>query len=325
MNVSQSLATLAFYPHQNPRLRLFALWYFTSLMILWNIAGHTILGFEQAWAHPLAAVGAACLTQFFLEWVDAKANRRAPRYAGSIGNCLNWFPPAIISGFACAMLLYPNERIWPVVFASVLSIASKVLIRVKLPSGKKHHVFNPSNLGITATLLLLPWVGLAPPYQFTENLIGFWHWTLPMLILVSGIIVHGLATGRLPLCLAWIVGFVGQALFRAWLNGNAWYVPMMPMSSTAFIVFTLYMVPDPATTPLVPRRQVLFGAAVAVIYGILQIVHIVFGLFLALWLVCAVRGLTIALFATVFRTAPTTIPQPVAPQELPAGELAAAT
>src|SRR5438552_770324 len=112
MNSSNSLATLAFYPHENPRLRLFALWYFTILMTLWNIAGHTFLGFEQAWAHPLAAVGAACFTQFFLEWIDAKANRRAPRYAGSIGNCLNWFPPAIISGFACAMLLYPNERIW---------------------------------------------------------------------------------------------------------------------------------------------------------------------------------------------------------------------
>ena len=41
----------------------------------------------------------------------------------------------------------------------------------------------------------------------------------------------------------------------------------MPMTSAAFIVFTLYMVPDPATTPLKPWRQAAFGFAVAMVYG----------------------------------------------------------
>ena len=56
----------------------------------------------------------------------------------------------------------------------------------------------------------------------------------------------------------------------------------MPMTSAAFIVFTLYMVPDPATTPLKPWRQAAFGFAVAVVYGIIQMLHLVFGLFFAL-------------------------------------------
>jgi hypothetical protein len=29
-------------------------------------------------------------------------------------------------------------------------------------------------------------------------------------------------------------------------------VPLTPMTSAAFILFTLYMIPDPATTPLHP-------------------------------------------------------------------------
>src|ERR1700674_3382984 len=29
--------TLLFYPNKNPKLRLFALWYFTMLMIVWNV------------------------------------------------------------------------------------------------------------------------------------------------------------------------------------------------------------------------------------------------------------------------------------------------
>jgi Na+-translocating ferredoxin:NAD+ oxidoreductase RnfD subunit len=290
-----SNATVALYPNKNPQLRLFALWYFTILMTLWNIAGHTFLGFEQSWAHPVVAVLSACLAQLLLEWIDAAAANRTPRYAGGLANFLNFFPPAIISGFACAMLLYPNNRLMPIVFASVLSICSKSLIRVRMSNGARTHVLNPSNFGIIATLFIFPWVGQAPPYQFTENITGFWHWALPGAILVTGIIVHGFATGRLPLCLAWLVAFVVQGVFRAWLAGNDWFVPLMPMSSAAFILFTLYMVPDPATTPIATGRQVLFGASVVIVYAVIQLMHIVFGLFLALTIVCAARGVFIVL------------------------------
>ena len=65
------------------------------------------------------------------------------------------------------------------------------------------------------------------------------------------------------------------------------------MTSAAFIIFTLYMIPDPATTPLKPARQALFGFSVAMVYGTLQILHLVFGLFFALLIVCAIRGLSL--------------------------------
>jgi hypothetical protein len=99
--------------------------------------------------------------------------------------------------------------------------------------------------------------------------------------------------------LAWVLGFAAQGLIRVhYMNAGVtdpdylvpWHVPLMPMTSAAFIVFTLYMVPDPATTPINPWRQVLFGIAVAAVYGVLQEMKIVFGLFFALVAVCAVRG-----------------------------------
>src|SRR4051794_25911792 len=65
--------TILFYPNKNPKLRLIALWYFTTLMIVWNILGHTFLGFEQPWVAPFIGVGTAIFMQFLLEWVDAKA------------------------------------------------------------------------------------------------------------------------------------------------------------------------------------------------------------------------------------------------------------
>ena len=79
-----------------------------------------------------------------------------------------------------------------------------------------------------------------------------------------------------------MIGFALQGQIRAYLSGPPYLVPFMPMTSAAFIVFTLYMVPDPATTPLKPWRQVAFGFAVAMVYGVIQMLHLVFGLFFAL-------------------------------------------
>ena len=291
--------TVLFYPNKNPKLRLLALWYFTDLMIVWNILGHTYLGFEQSWAAPFVGVGSAILLQFLLEWVDATARNRELRFAGGWGNVLNFLPAAIIPGFACAMLLYANERLWPIVFAVALSIGSKVLIRAPVGQGRTQHIFNPSNFGVALTLVLFPQVGFAPPYHFTENITGVWDWILPGIVLLSGIIIHGWFTGRLPLVAAWVIGFALQGQIRAYLSGTPFLVPFTPMTSAAFIVFTLYMVPDPATTPLKPGRQVLFGLAVAMVYGIIQVLHLVFGLFFALLTVCAIRGLCLHIYFTL--------------------------
>jgi hypothetical protein len=295
MSQATENATVSLYPRQSANLRWFALWYFTLLLVVWNIAGHTFLGFEQSWAHLFVGLIAACLTQIFLEWVDARATGRTPRFAGGVRTFVNFLPPPMISGMACAMLLYPNERLLPIAFAAVLAIASKVLVRIHLPNGKRTHVLNPSNIGIVATLFLFPAVGQAPPYHFTENITGVWHWVLPAAIIVTGIYVHAKATGRLILCLAWLVGFFLQGVFRAWLAGDYWFVPLTPMSSAGFILFTLYMIPDPATTPIAKGHQVLFGGSVAIAYAFFQMNHIVYGLFLALTVVCVIRGLLITL------------------------------
>ena len=294
-------ATLLFYPKGNPKLRLFALWYFTTLMIVWNILGHSKLGFEQSWATPVVAVITAVLVSMFLEWVDATAKNRELRFMGSPGNFLNFLPACLIPGFACGMLLYPNERLWPVVFAVVLSMGSKVILRAPVGNGHTQHIFNPSNFGVGATLVLFPDVSFAPPYHFTENITGLWDWGVPLIVLTTGIIIHALFTGRLPLVGAWIAGFVLQGLVRAKIFGIPYVVPLVPMTSAAFIIFTLYMIPDPATTPLKPARQALFGLGVAIVYGILQMLHIVFGLFFALLIVCAIRGLSLHVSSLVGR------------------------
>ena len=292
-----SNATLLLYPKGDQKRRLVALWYFTTLMLVWILGfGHTVLGFEQAWAHPAVAVGTAIAVQMLLEWVDARAKGRPLRFAGGLANFLNFLPPAIIPGMALSMLIFPGESVMPLAFAAAFAIASKVLFRAPVAPGVTQHIFNPSNIALVVTLVIFSdIVGLTPPYQFTENISGLWDWGVPLFVLVSGIIMHGMFTGRLPLVGAWLVGFILQGQVRAWLFDIPWMVPILPMTSAAFIIFTLYMIPDPATTPLKPRQQMLFGLAVAAVYGALQALHIVYGLFFALVLVCAVRGLLLYL------------------------------
>jgi hypothetical protein len=53
------------------------------------------------------------------------------------------------------------------------------------------------------------------------------------------------------------------------------------------------MIPDPATTPLKPRTQVIFGLAVATLYGFIQASHQVYGLFGALFIISLIRGLSL--------------------------------
>jgi len=73
------------------------------------------------------------------------------------------------------------------------------------------------------------------------------------------------------------------------------------MTSAAFVLFTLYMIPDPATTPLKRTGQIVFGASVAVVYGILLVLHVVFGLFLSLAIVAALRGIGLYLRVALWR------------------------
>ena len=137
---------------------------------------------------------------------------------------------------------------------------------------------------------------------------GLWDWGVPIFVLVSGIVLHALFTGRLPLVAAWIVGFLLQGQIRAWAFDIPPLVPILPMTSAAFIIFTLYMIPDPATTPLKRRAHIVFGLSVAAVYGLLQALHVVYGLFFALVLVCSARGAL--LYLRAWRLAGNRLPAP---------------
>ena len=271
--------------------RLGGLRRFAVAITVLNILGHTFFGFEQSFAQPVVALISAYTVELLLEMIDARCNRRPLRFmGGGVRRFVEFLLSAHITGLACAMLLYANERLGPVIFASVVAICSKAVLRVPAGNGTRHF-FNPSNFGITVTLLAFSWVSVAPPYQFTENMIGIGDWILPAVIVCTGTFLNARFTHRLPLIAGWLGGFVAQAALRSLFLNTPFEAGLIPMTGVAFILYTFYMVTDPATTPSGWRDQIVFGVSVAAVYGVLMVMHVVFGLFFALTLVCAFRGL----------------------------------
>lgn len=290
-------------------MRLAALRRFATAITLLNVLGHTVLGFEQSWAHPLVALFAAYSTEILLEVLESWRTGRRPRFLGGGTAPIDFLLSAHISGLAVSMLLYSNERLLPIAFAAVAAIASKYLFRAGT-NGHRRHFFNPSNLGITMTLLAFPWVGIAQPYMFTENLSGAGDWILPGIIVCTGSLLNTLFTKRIPLILAWLGGFVLQATVRHFLLGTLFLPSLNPMTGVAFLLFTFYMVTDPATTPSTVRGQIGFGLSVAAAYGTLMALHIVFGLFFALSFVCAARGVLLWAKGWLAKESPMEVPVP---------------
>ncbi|MBS0536821.1 MAG: enediyne biosynthesis protein UnbU [Proteobacteria bacterium] len=269
---------------------------FAFAITVLNIAGHLFLGFEQSWATPFVALAAGYGTDLIGETIDARANGRRPRYSGSFVDLVRFLLPAHISALAVGMLLYASQNLAAVAFGVSVAMASKYVFRVVIGIDRqghplRRHFLNPSNFGITLTLVLFPSVGIAPPYQFAENTYGFVDWLLPLIVIGTGSLLNLKATERIPLILAWVCAFAAQAAIRAAIDTTPLAAGLMPMTGFAFVLFTFYMITDPATTPARRPGQIAFAVAVAAAYAMFMELHVVFGLFYALTLVTAGRGL----------------------------------
>ncbi|MBB2914005.1 hypothetical protein FHS43_005314 [Streptosporangium becharense] len=157
---------------------------------------------------------------------------------------------------------------------------------------------NPSNTGVVAALLLFPWVGVAPPYQFTAWVSGPFDVIVPLAVLAAGLAASRPA-GTLPLVAGWAGGFALQAFVRGGLGEVSVAAALLPMTGTAFAVHTAHVLADPVAAPRTPRGQVAFGMAAAAVYGLLVELGVGCGLFLSLALVCAGRGLALAVRARI--------------------------
>jgi enediyne biosynthesis protein E5 len=308
-------------PKRSKDPRYLALRNFAMSITVFNIFGYTLLGWEQPWLWPFFAVLTAYTTEIVLEMISAWVEHRDPAFMGrGPRGLMEFLLPAHITGLACNMLLYANNEWWPVMFAVVVAVGQKHVLRAPI-AGRMRHFMNPSNFGISVTLLVLgTWVSIAPPYMFTEWANTYFKMMIPFVILTAGTVLNAMLTKKTALVVGWMGSFAIQAFVRHWLFGVQLNTALGVMTGVAFVLFSNYMVTDPATTPSKGMAKFMFGASVGAVYGVLMALNIVYTLFFALCIVCAARGLGwwVADFRAKRRAQLGTVPATAGPSEAPA-------
>jgi len=262
-----------------------------TLATIFVILGQVFFGFEQSVAQVFVCVFAGHACAFFFEWVDAKANNDVPGYmGGGFKKALDWSLSAQMTCVTLSFLMYYNRQLWIGALTVALAIGSKYLLRVPV-NGRLQHFMNPSNFAIAVVLATFKWVGVLP-WAWTTNLKGIWDGIVPLVIVMLGFRLNLLFTARLPLIGAWLAGFIIQAVFRSWRMDTPLVGQLVPLTGVSLVLFTLYMITDPQTSPSKRRSQIVFGGGVALAYSLLfDIFHLQYTMFYAVTTVCAIRGL----------------------------------
>jgi hypothetical protein len=256
---------------------------------IFTILGHTVFGFEQSWAQVVVALLAGHSSAILFEWVDARFNNRTPGFAGGGFKKLVDFQLAPhMTSITMSFLIYVNQRLWIMALACVLAIGSKYVLRVP-QNGRLRHFMNPSNFAIAVILFAYQWTGMLP-WGYTVDLHGAWDWIVPLVIVALGVRLNILFTGRIPTILSWLTTFIVLAVARAFAFQTPVIAQLIVLTGIPMVLFTLYMITDPQTSPGPLRSQIAFGSGIAVAYSILLMLHVQYTMFYSVAAVCTIRG-----------------------------------
>ncbi len=148
------------------------------------------------------------------------------------------------------ILLLRADRPELAALAAVIAIGSKFLIR-----WRGRHIFNPANIGIVATALLVPGVWVSAGQWGSAALFGF-------AILCIGTVVVTKAV-RADITAAFLMAYGGMLTGRAYWLGDPLSIPLHHMQSGALLIFAFFMISDPKSSPATRRGRVLFATIVA--------------------------------------------------------------
>ena len=156
---------------------------------------------------------------------------------------------ALISGLSLCLLLRTN-RPELAVLAAVLTITGKFLLRFR---GK--HVFNPTNGGLVAMLLLTDQVWVSPGQWGSAAFFAF------LMACLGSVVVK--RASRSDVTYAFIAFYCALLFGRSLYLGEPLSIPVHRLESGALLLFTFFMISDPKTTPDSRAGRVLFAALVA--------------------------------------------------------------
>ena len=234
------------------------------------VVGQVTFGFLESWSRTFLAIATAIAVELVL---GRLFGGKWPHLAS-----------AYISGISIGMLVRSPEM-WPYALCSANSISSKYVIRV---DGR--HLWNPSNLGVVAMLVLAADKVAGLSVQWGNNL-------LPMVVVwaFGTVIIHAL--GRFHITLTYVVSFILFSVVRAALTGHPWLAEVAPITGPMYQLYIFFMITDPKTTVHPKWAQCLVAFLVAALEAVLRLFQFVHAPYYALFVVGPAANLVEILLA----------------------------
>jgi enediyne biosynthesis protein E5 len=222
------------------------------------IVGQVTFGFLESWSRTALAIGTSIVVELVL---GRLFGGRWPHLAS-----------AYVSGISVGMLVRSPE-FWPYALCSAISISSKYLIRV---DGR--HIWNPSNLGIVAMLVLAADTVASLSVQWGNTL-------LPMVTVWAFGTVIISTLGRLHITLTYVLSFLAFAALRSAMTGHPLLAEAAPITGPMYQLFIFFMITDPKTTVAPRWAQCLVAFMVAAVEAALRLMQFVHAPYYALFVV----------------------------------------
>jgi enediyne biosynthesis protein E5 len=229
-----------------------------ALVTMVLVAGQISFGFLESWSRTMLAIVTAIVVEMLLGRVFFG---RWPHLAS-----------AYVSGISVGMLVRSPE-FWPYALCAAISIMSKYVIRV---DGR--HIFNPSNFGIVAMLLLAADAVAGLSVQWGNNM-------LPVVVVWCFGAAIIASVGRFHITLTYVLSFVFFSMLRAALTGHPWLSEVAPLTGPMYQLFIFFMITDPRTTVQPKWGQYLVAFLVAALEAVFRLMQFVYAPFYALFLV----------------------------------------
>ena len=222
------------------------------------ITGQIAFGFLESWSRTFLAIATAIIVELL---VVRLLYGRWPHLAS-----------AYVSGISVGILVR-SPAFWPYALCSAISITSKYAIRVE-----GRHLFNPTNFGIVAMLLLAADTVAGLSVQWGNNL-------LPMVFVwFFGAIILKMVD-RLHITLTYVASFLILAVLRANITGHPVLSEIAPITGPMYQLFIFFMITDPKTTVKSKKWQLIIAFLVALAEAFLRLVENVHAPYYALTIV----------------------------------------
>jgi Na+-translocating ferredoxin:NAD+ oxidoreductase RnfD subunit len=179
---------------------------------------------------------------------------------------------AYITGISVGILIR-SPFVWPYVLASLISITSKYVLRVK-----GRHLWNPSNFGVSALLFLAPATVTLLSIQWGNNI-----WPMVVIWTLGSVIVW--RVGRLHISATYVASFLFFSFVRSAMTGTPWLASAAPITGPMYQLFIFFMVTDPKTAVASRRGQMAVVIVVAFVEMCLRLAEVIYAPFYALFLV----------------------------------------